>query len=52
MWLFSCFMQHEVHQPVANCVCLLVGAEQVVYSGLSTENQNNELKGPKKALWC
>ncbi len=26
-------MLHNVHQLVANCVCLLFGAEQVVYSG-------------------
>ncbi len=26
-------MLHFVHQLVANCVCLLFGAEQVVYSG-------------------
>ncbi len=28
-----CLLGSEVHQLVANCVCLLIVAEQVVYGG-------------------
>ena len=31
-------MLHYLHQPVANCVCPLPDAKQVVYSGFITEN--------------
>lgn len=31
IWLFSCKTLHQVHQLVANFVCLLFGAQQVVF---------------------
>ena len=55
-WLISCNMLHSVDQLVANCVRLLFGAEQIVYSELSLFRWNSlystvKLKGSFGLRW-
>ncbi len=41
-------MLHYVHRLVANCVCLLFGAEQVAYTGISELFHRKQLPAAAK----